>query len=53
MAKELLEEEKPFPSYENLIVGQELGPMYYDITDRKVKDYCYSVDDWDAAGFPK
>ena len=52
MAKELLEEEKPFPSYENLIVGQELGPMYYDITDRKVKDYCYSVDDWDAAGFP-
>ncbi|MCL4367625.1 MAG: MaoC family dehydratase N-terminal domain-containing protein [Actinobacteria bacterium] len=46
------EEERPFPSYENLIVGQELGPMYYDITERKVKEYCYAVDDWDPACFP-
>jgi len=45
-------QEKPAPTYENLVLGEELGPLYYKVDERKLKDYCYSVDDWDPASFP-
>src|SRR5215831_3798222 len=34
------------PSWENLVVGEEFGPLDIEVSDHAIKSYAYSIDDY-------